>query len=90
MKLKDIVEVVVNNKECVVLKVKPNQTFNLISLGCFNGDETMMRLTKGERTCTIWTGEKHYSWDCGTLVCDSMIKQRFMLYDTLKELGITF
>lgn len=46
MKLKDMVELVANNDDCVVLKVKDGQEMNLISLGCFNGDEAMMRLTK--------------------------------------------
>lgn len=47
MKLKDMVELLSNNDACVVLKVKDGQEMNLISLGCFNGDEVMMRLTKG-------------------------------------------
>lgn len=53
--LKDIVEVAMNNSECVVLKVKEGHEVDLISLGCFDGDETMFRLTKGETvTCTVF------------------------------------
>ena len=48
MKLKDMVELLSNNDACVVLKVKDGQEMNLLSLGCFNGDEVMMRLTKEE------------------------------------------
>lgn len=33
MKLKDMVELVANNDDCVVLKVKDGQEMNLISLG---------------------------------------------------------
>ena len=43
----DLVEVVENNMECVVLKVKKGAGMQLIRLGCFDGDETMFRLTKG-------------------------------------------
>ena len=57
-----------NNENCVVLKVKKNQRANLIALGCFNGDETMFRLTKGcQHECTVWHGpeDKSYTWDWG-------------------------
>lgn len=59
MKLKDMVELLSNNDACVVLKVKDGQEMNLISLGCFNGDEAMMRLTKGRDEQT------HHSGDLG-------------------------
>ena len=42
MKLKDMVELLSNNDACVVLKVKDGQEMNLISLGCFNGDEVIL------------------------------------------------
>lgn len=47
MRLKDIATVAVNNDECVILKVKEGHEMDLIALGCFSGDETMLRLTKG-------------------------------------------
>lgn len=78
MKLKDMVELTVDNQNCVVLKVKDGQEMNLISLGCFNGDETMMRLTKGKNvTCTLFRqGGKSFSWHWGidgyTLVSDQV------------------
>lgn len=78
MKLKDMVELAVDNQDCVVLKVKDGQEMNLISLGCFNGDETMMRLTKGKNvTCTLFRqGGKSFSWHWGidgyTLVSDQV------------------
>ena len=76
MKLKDIVDVAVNNNECVVLKVNDGHEMDLISLGCFDGDETMLRLTKGASvTCTVFRKDgKHFSWNWGaggyTLVTD--------------------
>ena len=51
---------------------------NLISLGCFNGDEVMMRLTKGrDVTCTLFRKNgKSFSWHWGiggyTLVSDQV------------------
>lgn len=76
MKLKDMVELLSNNDACVVLKVKDGQEMNLLSLGCFNGDEVMMRLTKGrDVTCTLFRKNgKSFSWHWGasgfTLVTD--------------------
>ena len=81
MKLCDIVTVEVNNENCVVLKVKENSFMNLITLGCFDGKETMFRLTKGsDHTCTVWTSDgKSYSWHWGisgyTLVSEKMKEQ---------------
>ena len=78
MKLKDMVELLSNNDACVVLKVKDGQEMNLISLGYFNGDEVMMRLTKGrDVTCTLFRKNgKSFSWHWGiggyTLVSDQV------------------
>ena len=67
MKLSQITEVAVNNSECVVLKVLSGNEMNLISLGCFSGNETMFRLTKGrDITCTVFrTDTKPFSWHWG-------------------------
>jgi hypothetical protein len=67
MGLSNLVEIAINNEECVVLKVKDNVKMDLIALGCFDGDETMFRITKGDQhTATIFCGDKHFSWDWGT------------------------
>lgn len=91
-KLKELVTVAVNNEECVVLKVKPRKMFDLICLGCFNGDETMFRLTKGlQHTCTVWHGaeNKHYSWNWGeeghTLVSDAMTKRGNLIQSCIQD-----
>ena len=39
MDLKDLTELVINNKDCVVLKVKENHEIDLIAFGMFNGDK---------------------------------------------------
>ena len=67
MKLKDVVDVVINNDICVVLKVKDGQELNLISLGCFFGSESMFRLTKGRTVaCTVFENSgKRYSFHWG-------------------------
>ena len=49
-RLVDCVEVITNNDECVVLKVKDNCAMDLINLGCFSGNEVMFRMTKDDDT----------------------------------------
>ena len=87
-RLFDLVEIVCNNTECVVLKVKDNAFMDLVCLGCFDGTETMFRVTKGDgHTVTVWRGEKSVSWEHGdgrsTLVCERMNKQREMIEDCI-------
>ncbi len=77
-KLCYLVDIIENNEECVILKVKDNKTLDLIKLGCFDGNEELIRLTKGkDHTCTIFrTNDKPFSWDWGrsgyTLVSDNV------------------
>lgn len=79
-KLVDLVQIVENNKDCVILEVV-GSSLDMIKLGCFHGHETMMRLTKGaDHTCTVWKSDgKHYSWSWGksgyTLVTDTLRDQ---------------
>lgn len=83
--LYDLVELLENNDECVILKVKDNMQMQLICLGCFNGNETMFRLTKGDNhTCTIFSNTgKSFSWQWGIsghiLVTDSVNKCRSLI-----------
>jgi len=90
-KLSELVEVVTNNGACVVLKVKDNVEFELISLGCFDGDEKMIRLTKGKDiTCTVFNkNDSNFSWHWGysgyTLVSDNMEKMGRMIQSTIEN-----
>lgn len=46
-KLAELVTIAANNETCVVLQVFPGTTpLDLIALGCFTGEETMIRVTK--------------------------------------------
>ena len=87
MKLCDMVTLKIDNAECVVLKVKDGQEMNLLGLGCFNGNEKILRLTKGKTvTCTVICDDGHrYSWHWGadgyTLVTDAAT---FIATGTLK------
>lgn len=73
-----LLTVEVDNKNCVVLKVKPDHKMDMIATGYLYGDETMFRLTKGvNTTCTVFRdGVKPYSWDWGldghTVVSEAM------------------
>lgn len=77
-KLCHLVDIIENNEDCVILKVKDNKILDLIKLGCFDGNEELIRLTKGKNhTCTIFkTNESSFSWEWGmsgyTLVTDKV------------------
>ena len=84
-KLCELVDIAVNNENCVVFKVKDNTRMDMITLGCFKGDEDMIRMTKG-RTPEITIFNKdgsNYSYHFGegstTLISDNMMKQRTMI-----------
>ena len=95
-KLYDLVDLVENNRECVILKVKDDiDPLELIKLGYFDGNETMFRVTKGdEHTATIFrSGGKAFSWHWGlggrTLVSDKTQKAQTIIVDTiLDDFGI--
>ena len=63
----ELVNIKVNNKECVILEVKEDAFIDLISLGCFSGNEYLIRVTKGNNhTITVWDKNKgEYSWSWG-------------------------
>ncbi|MCD8398117.1 MAG: hypothetical protein LUD12_13220, partial [Lachnospiraceae bacterium] len=96
MKLKDLVEIYEDNNDCVVLKVLDGKRFDLMSLGCFNGDEEYIRLTKGsDITCTVWRKEGNISsWYWGksgqTIVTPLTKKCGELIQECVeKDLGIT-
>ena len=95
MKLKDMVDIVVNNDVCVVLKIKEGQKLNLIALGYFGGDEEMLRLTKGRIVhCTVFRtdGSRYaYHWTAAGngLYTDEDIERCKIINECVeKDLGI--
>lgn len=89
-KLCDLVEIEENNMECVLLKVKDNSMLDLIKLGCFEGNEKLIRITKGrDHTITIFTDKDNYSWYYGesgyTIVSKSMDAKRNLISDCIEN-----
>lgn len=90
-KLCYLVDIIENNEECVILQVKENKKLDLIKLGCFDGNEEMMRLTKGrDHTCTIFrTNDKPFSWDWGesgyTLVSEKLTAMGKLIEECITE-----
>lgn len=88
-KLCELVKIVENNEECVILEVTGSM-LDIIKLGCFNGDEKLIRLTKGNNhTCTVWTDNRNYSWHWGigghTIVSDAMDKKGKLIQDCIEK-----
>ena len=89
-RLSDIVKIAENNKECVVLEVT-GEPLDLIKIGYFDGDETMMRLTKGgNHICTVWRKNGgSYSWEWGTggntIVSDKMTRQGKLIQECIED-----
>ena len=57
-KLAELVKVEENNENCVLLKVKPKSSLELMKIGCFIGTERYFRVTKNKpfatHTLTVW------------------------------------
>lgn len=90
-KLHELMTLVSNTEDAVVLKIKEGSEMDLICLGCFDGDETLIRLTKGRnQTCTIWTKDnKHDSWMWGdsgyTLVSQNTSRKGHMIQQAIED-----
>lgn len=72
------------------MKVKEDKFFELISLGCFNGDENYLRLTKGDtHTCTVFSDSKTFSWEWGkagyTAVSNNVNKKGRMIQECIEK-----
>lgn len=89
-RLVDFVKIVENNTECVILEVT-GKPIDLIKLGCFDGNETMFRLTKGDdHTCTVWSDKgKPCSWYWGrsgyTLVSNKLDKMGKLIQECIEQ-----
>ena len=51
-KLAELVKVEENNENCVLLKVKPKSSLELMKIGCFIGTERYFRVTKNKPSAT--------------------------------------
>ena len=89
-RLVDLVKIIENNTECVILEVVA-EPIELIKLGCFDGNETMFRLTKGaDHTCTVWSKQGNTcSWYWGrsghTLVSDKLRKMGKLIQECIEQ-----
>ena len=71
-----------NNEYCVILQVKEDKRLDLIRLGYFEGNEKLIRVTKGrENVCTIYKDDNDsFSWGWQTsLVVDEVAKMRKLI-----------
>lgn len=91
MKLCNLVDIIDNNIDCVVLKVKDDARLDLIKLGYFTGNEDIIRLTKGENhTCSIFNKDgSNFKWNWGkdgcTLVSDDTKKKGRLIQECITE-----
>lgn len=97
-KLAELVKVEENNENCVLLKVKPKSSLELMKIGCFIGTERYFRVTKNKpsatHTLTVWgKGENVWSMCWGeenTYASDMEQKIRFQIVDCIvKDFGIS-
>lgn len=77
IRLKDCVEIVTapTNDNCVILKVKENAEMDMISIGCFDGNEVMFRMTRDDdcNDYTIWHKNGNTcTWNDRTLISNNL------------------
>lgn len=86
-KLCELVDIAINNENCVVFQGKEGARMDLIALGCFQGNEDMIRMTKGrspEITLFYKDGSNqsyHFGEGSSTVLSPSMGDQRRMIRD---------
>ena len=92
----ELVKVEENNENCVLLKVKPKSSLELMKLGFFTGTEQYFRVTKNRttHTLTIWhKGESAFSINWGsesTCISETTRKMKEMVVDCIvKDFAIS-
>jgi len=87
--LMDSIQLIENNDRCVLLKVKDNMKMNMILLGCFDGDEDMIRIAKDETdTITVFRQNgKSFSWGRNTLVTNQLSEMRKLIMEAIRFKG---
>ena len=94
-RLCELVDIVTNNEACVVFKPKEGTRMDLISLGCFKGNEELIRMTKGRTPeITIFyedgkTDSYHFGEGSTTVISGSYLQQREMIREcAILDFGI--
>jgi hypothetical protein len=88
-KLIDVIEIAENNKDFILLEII-GSTRDCILTGVLNGDEELIRVTKGKNhTLTIYKKNgSHFSYDFGhngyTLISDSEQRRKRAIVDTIQ------
>lgn len=95
MTIRGMLEVTANNSQCVLLEFKENVTArDKIMTGLLDGDETMIRVTKGpDQYYTIFRKDGthftwHYGWSGFTLVSDRTHELRRQIEEIIRTKGI--
>lgn len=95
MTIREMLEVTVNNSQCVLLEFKENATArDKIMTGLLDGDETMIRVTKGPgQYYTIFRKDgTRFTWHYGrsgyTLVSDRTHELRRQIEEIIRTRGI--
>ena len=91
-RLVDCVVLMENNDNCVVLKVKEDCVMDLICLGCFSGNETMIRMTKDDDDnsyCIWYNNGNTCSWSNRTIKSTQLGKKQKMIAKCIhSDMGI--
>lgn len=95
MKLNQLMVITANTDECVILEFKPGITKrDKILSGLFDGNEEMIRVTKGrDQYYTVFKDDgSHWGWHCGdsgfTLVSSNVDELRKLINGMCREAGI--
>ena len=79
------VDLIHNDEDCVILKVKENKKMDLFKTGCMDGNETLIRVTKGENLCYCIQYEdgKCFNFTGRTLVSDNICNLKELIVNTI-------
>ena len=86
--LKECVNLEELNNEFCLLSVKPNMEMNLIKVGCFSGNEKLIRYSfDRNNTIRIWRcNDEDYAWTINTMVTDEMKQKRWKIKELVEQL----
>ena len=88
-KLSKIVEILNNDEDTVILKVKDNKKIDLLSIGCFNGTEDMIVVSKhtnlhdGLAFRLVYKDGTTFSFTDNTLITSNIKAMKRIILDTV-------